>query len=108
MASKRGNNEGSIYKRADGRWVAQVTVDRARGMQGRKYIYGKTREAVARKLTEALKAVQDDVPLPSGRTTVAGFGNAWLKSIRPSIKPKTYEGYEAALRVHVPPALGHE
>ena len=103
--SRRGQNEGSVYRRKDGRWVAQVTVDG--GMQGRKYIYGKTREAVAKKLTVALKAVQDDVPLPSGRTTVASFGNAWLKSIRPSIKPKTYEGYESTLRVHVLPAFGH-
>ena len=101
--AKRGNNEGSIYKRGDGRWVAQVTVCG----QDRRYIYGKTREVVAGKLTEALRSVQDDVPLPSGRTTVAAFAAIWLNSIRPSIKPKTYEGYESALRVHVLPAFGH-
>ena len=26
MAKRRGNNEGSIYKRADGRWAAGVTL----------------------------------------------------------------------------------
>ena len=27
MAKKRGNNEGSIHKREDGSWRAQVTID---------------------------------------------------------------------------------
>lgn len=27
MAKKRGQNEGSIFKRKDGRWVAQVTIE---------------------------------------------------------------------------------
>ena len=27
MASKRGNNEGSIFKRKDGRWCAQVSLN---------------------------------------------------------------------------------
>jgi len=27
MASKRSNNEGSIFKRKDGRWCAQVSLN---------------------------------------------------------------------------------
>jgi hypothetical protein len=26
MAKKRGNNEGSVFKRKDGRWCAQVSL----------------------------------------------------------------------------------
>jgi hypothetical protein len=26
MAKKRGNNEGTVYKRSDGRWCAQVSL----------------------------------------------------------------------------------
>jgi len=26
MAKKRGNNEGTVYKRKDGRWCAQVSL----------------------------------------------------------------------------------
>jgi hypothetical protein len=29
MAKKRGNNEGSIMRRKDGLWMAQVTIGRA-------------------------------------------------------------------------------
>lgn len=38
MAKKRGNNEGSITRRPDGRWMAQVTI-------GRDPVTGKPRRA---------------------------------------------------------------
>lgn len=49
MSKKRGNNEGSITKRSDGRWMARVTVGRdpETGKLKRVSFYGKTREAVA-------------------------------------------------------------
>src|SRR5262245_14424320 len=50
MAGRRGNNEGSIAKRGDGRWQGSVTVEGGK----RKYFYGKTRQEVARRLSEAL------------------------------------------------------
>ena len=41
MARKRGQNEGSIYQRKDGKWVGQVSL------QGRRlYKYGKTKKEV--------------------------------------------------------------
>lgn len=30
MARKRGQNEGSIYKRKDGLWIVQVTIQNKR------------------------------------------------------------------------------
>ena len=42
MAKKRGNGEGSIYRRTDGRWVGQYLVHTAKGPKYR-YLYGKTR-----------------------------------------------------------------
>jgi integrase len=52
MAKKRGNNEGSITRRPDGRWMAQVTIgrDAATGKPKRATFYGKTRQEVADKL----------------------------------------------------------
>ncbi len=46
---RRAKGEGSITRRKDGRWQARYQVN-----GGRKYIYGKTRKEVAKKLTEAL------------------------------------------------------
>jgi integrase len=39
MANKRGNNEGSIYRRKDGRWSAQVSLNGRRITK-----YGKTQK----------------------------------------------------------------
>jgi hypothetical protein len=41
VAKRRGNGEGSIYKRNDGRWVGQYLVYAAKGPKYR-YLYGKT------------------------------------------------------------------
>jgi integrase len=49
VSRKRGNGEGSITKRKDGRWMARYTVQTAKGPK-RKHIYGKTRQEVAEKL----------------------------------------------------------
>jgi hypothetical protein len=46
MSGKRANGEGSIYKRADGRWGASVFVDTVDGMRKRIHIYGATRQEV--------------------------------------------------------------
>jgi integrase len=53
MPRKRGNGEGSIYRRKDGRWVGQYTIYTAKGPKYR-YLYDKTRAEVAEKLTKAM------------------------------------------------------
>jgi integrase len=50
---RRGNGEGTIYKRKDGRYEARYTVHTASGPK-RRAIYGKTRAEVAEKLTKAM------------------------------------------------------
>jgi hypothetical protein len=42
MPSKRGNKEGSISHRTDGRWMARMTLEDGR----RKTFYGQTRQEV--------------------------------------------------------------
>ena len=99
---KRANGEGSIYKRADGRWAASVSVDHGK----RKAFYAQTRQAVARKLAAAIKARQDGLPLVAERQTVAKYLEHWLESARPSWRPRTWLRYEQLLRVHAIPAVG--
>ena len=67
-ASRRGNNEGSIYQRkSDGLWVGSVTVGyKTNGKPVRKTIYGKSRQEVARKV--AAKVVEVNA---NGYTTVS-------------------------------------
>jgi integrase len=53
---RRGNNEGSITRRKDGRYMARMTIGRNAdtGKLKRVSFYGKTRQEVAEQLARAL------------------------------------------------------
>ena len=70
MAKRRGDGEGCIYKRNDGRWVGQYLVYAAKGPKYR-YLYGKTRREVDEKLTKAT---------PLGPTCLSRFAGYLLRS----------------------------
>lgn len=96
--SRRANGEGSIYKRADGRWCASVSVELGK----RKSYYGATRQEVAQKMNAALKARQDGLPLPAEQQTVREYLEYWVETIKPSVRPRTYEAYDLNVRRVVP------
>lgn len=53
MASRRENGEGCIYKRKDGRWIAEIRKD------GKRRSYsGKTQQEVRYKLKEAIRDLE--------------------------------------------------
>jgi integrase len=101
--SKRGNGEGSVYRRSDDRWAGSITLERGR----RKTFYGKTRQEVAGKLSEALTARQGGLLVPREQETVGSYLIRWLSdSAAPSVRPTTLAGYERMVRLHISPALG--
>ncbi len=82
---RRGNGEGPISKRKDGRWVAQYTVDGRR-----KYTYGKTRRDVAEKLARALSEVNRGSNYDS-EVKVEEYLQGWLyDSMKDSVRLKTW------------------
>lgn len=104
----RGQNEGSIFKRKDGRWAAVVNFGYKDGRRQRKTFYGTTRKEVQDKLTQALRARQQNLPLPSERLTVKQFLTTWLQDCaKPALRPRTYENYCNHVNKHLIPALGH-
>ena len=107
MTERRGNNEGSIYKRKDDRWAATVDLGYAGGKRKRKTFYGDTRREVADKLTAALRAAQQGI-LPIGeRLTVEQFLTRWLAdSAKPSLRPLTFRSYNSIVTQHLVPELG--
>ena len=50
MAGKRGNGEGGISRRKDGRWEGRYTTTDGK----RRSVYGKARREVAQKLARAI------------------------------------------------------
>ena len=103
MTKQRGHGEGSISQRLDGRWRAEISLEGG----GRKTYYGKTRREVADKLKEALRDQQQGTLVTGANQTVATFLERWLAdSVKPSVRPRTHEGYCQQVRVHIIPALG--
>jgi integrase len=107
VSKKRGNGEGSITKRADGRWMARYTVHSSNGPK-RKTVYGRTRQEVATKLAKATADRDGRIELDPSNVTVDEFLQRWLNdSVKGSVRPITFESYERlVVRVHVVPAVG--
>src|SRR5258706_8227928 len=101
--SKRGNGEGSIRERAEGKWEARVSLEG----QSRS-LYGKTRQEVARKLAAAIRDHDMGLVAPRDeRQSVDQFLASWLEMTRPpDISAKTYDRYEEVVRLHIVPTLG--
>jgi integrase len=102
--AKRGNGEGSIYRRNDGRWVGEMTIEGRK----RKFVYGKTRREVQEKLQAALQEKQQGIVLTgTARQTLEQFLADWLEnSQKQSVRARTYERYEEIVRLHIAPVLG--
>ena len=106
MSKKRGNGEGSIYRRKDGRWVGQYTIYTATGPKYR-YLYGKTRAAVAEKLTKAMADRNGGLIFDAGNLTVGEYLDRWLSdSVRGTVRISTFERHEGIIRLHIKPSLG--
>jgi len=107
MSKRRGSNEGSIYKRKDGRWAATVHLGYKDGDRKRKTFYGNTRREVQAKLTAARAAQQQGRPVAFEQLTVSAFLKRWLEeSAKPRVRPATYVDYESIVRLHLVPSLG--
>lgn len=109
MARKRANGEGSIYKRADGRYVGSAFVPVVGGGRRRVYVYGKTRKEARSKLDELLDGARGNVPRPRTRQTVGEYLDYWLEHVvKPETRGTTFAGYETMVRRHIKPVLGRK
>lgn len=104
---KRGQGEGNIYERSDGRWAARVSVGYRNGKRARRWVYGKTRADVADKLRSVIQAHQQGILASPARQTVGQFLAAWLEDCaKEKLRPKTFASYADMVRLHVSPHIG--
>ena len=104
---KRGNGEGSIYRTADGRWAAALSVGYEGGRRKRRVFTGRSRKDVARKLDDAKRLRDDGLSVASPRLTVASFLRRWLdESAKPRLRPRTFQSYEHIVQRHLVPVIG--
>src|SRR5689334_14890166 len=100
--SRRGRGEGGVRQRADGLWVATISLT-VGGKRTRPTVYGRTKaEALAK-----LRKLQARTPGAADETmTVGAFLRTWLDGIRPSVEPTTWHQYDTHVRLHLTPQLG--
>lgn len=102
MGKKKANGEGSISKRADGRYMGRYTVNGKR-----KSVYGATHEEARQKLNEKLNQIAKGTYIEPGKDTVASWLREWLVTYAfPTVKQSTYVSYEGYVRIHLIPELG--
>ena len=102
MARKRGNGEGSVYRRGDGRVVGEYEDANGR----RRYVSGKTKAEVRRTLRGLLADRDDGIAYDSENMTVGGYLDRWLEAVKGSVRPRTWRRHEEVVRLHLKPTLG--
>ncbi len=103
MAKRRAHNEGTIYQREDGLWVAQISMPNGR----RKSKYGKTQRAVREWLEEQKGALKDGVWVESEKITLGTFLDRYLSDVAAhTLRPKSFDSYAYLVRNHIKPELG--
>jgi len=105
--AKRLRGEGSVWLRADGRWCGAINLGWEHGKRRRKYFYGQTAEQVQAAILRARADLAQGLPVVAERQTVEEFLGRWLEdSVKPSVRPLTYEQYRQHVKLYLAPLLG--
>lgn len=100
MAKRRANGEGSIRKRADGRWEGRYTVgyDPETGKQKFKNVLGKTQTEVKEKLKAAIEETKDLDISRADQFTLAEWLRYWLDNYgKVYLRPSSLTNYTGFL-----------
>lgn len=107
--SRRANGEGSVCRRADGRWIAELSYQDADGRGKRRTVYGRTQAEVRAKLRDARQRLESGAPIRDASVTVAAWLVEWCaKALEASDRKRaTKDLYATMARAHLTPSLGH-
>lgn len=103
MPQKRANGEGSIRKRADGRWEARY-VSPKDGKQ--RSVYGKTQRDVRQKLTQIMGEIDGGSYVDPTDMTVDQWLGEWLRVHCRHLKPTTLGNYRHNVHTYISPHIG--
>jgi len=105
--SKKGNGEGSVFQRADGRWVAALQVGvKANGTADIRRRYTKTEAEAKRKLKEMKKTAYQETPEQRRKQTVGKYILDWFPRYKKGLKPASYDRQENSIHHQIIPYFG--
>ncbi len=102
MANKiRGRNEGSISRRMNGKWRAQISLN------GKRINFGsKSKEECQTWLRKMQDQMSDGLTFDGSKLTISEFITTWLASAKVSIRFTTWEQYQGLARNYIFPEIG--
>ena len=110
MPKRRGNGEGSIRKRKDGRWEGRYTVgtDPETGTTLSRNVLGKTQAEVMEKLKAAIKSAETIDVQRAEQYTLGEWITTWFEVYsKPHIRETTANYYANYIENHIVPKLGN-
>jgi integrase len=105
--ARRKHDEGSVFQRKDGRWVAQVRLEN--GQKKQRY-FKPDQEKEARVALRKMLNEKEQGTLPTGpQQTLKAYLEQWLEQRYKlsAIRTSTYNQYRCLINKHIVPALGY-
>jgi integrase len=100
---KRADGEGCVFRKRADLWGAYIETEDGK----RKYFYAKSQQKVLEKLDAAREEKRRGTLVIAPQQTVAQYLAYWLEhSVKDAVRPRTYERYEAIVRLHIVPVFG--
>jgi integrase len=100
---KRADGEGCVFRKRADLWGAYIETEDGK----RKYFYAKSQQKVLEKLEAAREEKRRGTLVIAPQQTVAQYLAYWLEhAVKDAVRPRTYERYEAIVRLHIVPVFG--
>jgi integrase len=99
---RRGNQDGSVTQRNDGRWEARISLPNGK----RKSFYGRTEKEVKQKMRKAQQDLDAGLPLVSERNMVDSYLKSFLEVKQHRLDVSSYLKYRRYYRAIVA-EIGH-
>ncbi len=93
MSRRRGNGEGNVQKRKDGRWECSIMIGFQKdGRRKRKSFYGRTRNEALEKLQDYRENMKNGLQLDP-KLLFSTWADTWFESHKENISPTTQASY---------------
>jgi integrase len=103
MAKRRGKNEGSIYKRKNGKWRAMVSVN------GNRVSYtAKTKAECQQWVRKMLHQLDSGWDYDGGQTLLEEYLYHWLGAHKVTLRDHTIHRYMQIIKNHIVPYIGNK
>jgi len=105
--ARREHGTGSVFQRADGMWIARITLPSDGSARRRKQVARARKEDAVRALRDMRKELDRTGDLPTASPTLATWLDQWhARMVAPVLKPRTSATYRSYLDQHVIPSIG--